>query len=340
MRYALVGLTAEIVADAVRPLHLKRLTVDIDGTVCSTGLKVQGARRGYNPHRRKVPSFYPITAFLAQTGHILRVKNRSGNVHDGKASMDFFRLVVGQIRATLGNVPLEFRLDGAFFRRDILTWLESRAEYAIKVPFWHWVGLKALVEQRRRWTWVGPDLQAFGAKVWLQPWKRHERVVIYRKKVRHKSPKNYQLDLFDPSNGHWEYSAIATNKTIDMRALWLFMAGRGAHEKALAELKTGLAFDSIPSMNYAANSAWQILVVLAHNLITNFQIATRATRRRRTPKATAIFDLKSIRTLRYELFNRAGILQRPNGRATLTLSKNLPTRRLFETIADKLAAAA
>jgi hypothetical protein len=301
---------------------------------------VQRARRGYNPHHRKVPSFYPITAYLAQTGHILRVKNRSGNVHDGKASMDFFRLVVAQIRTTLGNVPLEFRLDGAFFRRDILTWLESRAEYAIKVPFWHWVGLKALIEQRRRWTWVGPNLQAFESKVWLQPWQRRERVVIYRKKVWHKSPKNYQLDLFDPSNGHWEYSAIATNKTIDMCALWLFMAGRGAHEKALAELKTGLAFDSIPSMNYAANSAWQILVVLAHNLITNFQIATRATRRRRTPKATAIFDLKSIRSLRYELFNRAGILQRPNGRATLTLSKNLPTRRLFETIADKLAAAA
>jgi len=340
VRYALVCLTAEIVADAVRPLHLQRLTVDIDGTVCSTGLKVQRARRGYNPHRRKVPSYYPITAFLAQTGHILRVKNRSGNVHDGRASMDFFRLVVAQIRTTLGKVPLEFRLDGAFFRRDILTWLESRAEYAIKVPFWHWVGLKALIERRRRWTWVGPNLQAFQAKVWLQPWQRHERVVIYRKKVRHKSPKNYQLDLFDPSNGHWEYSAIATNKTIDMRALWLFMAGRGAHEKALAELKTGLAFDTIPSMNYAANSVWQILVVLAHNLITNFQIATRATRRRRTPKATAIFDLKSIRTLRYELFNRAGILQRPNGRATLTLSKNLPTRRLFETIADKLAAAA
>ena len=125
-----------------------------------------------------------------------------------------------------------------------------------------------------------------------------------------------------------------------MRALWHFMAGRGAHEKVLAELKTGLAFDSIPSMNHAANSTWQILVVLAHNLLTNFQIATRATRRRRTPKATAIFDLKSVRTLRYELFNRAGILQHPNGRATLTLSKNLPTRRLFENIAEKLAAAA
>ena len=243
VRYALQSLTAELVADAVRPLNLKCLTVDVDGTVFSTGLKVQGARRGYNPHRRKVPSYYPITAHLAQTGHILRVKNRSGNVHDGKASMDFFRLVVAQIRTTLGKVPLEFRLDGAFLRRDILTWLGSRADYAIKVPFWSWVGLKALIEKRRRWTWVGPNLQAFEAKVWLEPWKRHERVVIYRKKVQHKSPKNYQLDLFDPSNGHWEYSAIATNKTIDMRALWHVMAGRGPHEKtSLKTRRRGVVF--------------------------------------------------------------------------------------------------
>lgn len=125
-----------------------------------------------------------------------------------------------------------------------------------------------------------------------------------------------------------------------MRALWHFMTGRGAHEKALAELKTGLAFDTIPTQNYAANSARQILVVLTHNLLTSFQISTRATRRHRTRKATSIFDLRSIRTLRYELFNKAGVLQHPAGRAMLTLSKNLPTRRLFENIVDRLAQAA
>jgi hypothetical protein len=340
VRQALVGLNAEVIAESVRPMNLKCLTIDVDGTVCSTGLQVQWARRGYNPHRRKVPSYYPITALLAQTGHILRVKNRPGNIHDGKASMDFLRALVAQVRHTLGDARLEFRLDGAFFRREILSWLESRAEYAIKVPFYHWVGLKALIQSRRRWSWIGPDLQAFDTTVDLEPWDRRQRVVIYRKKVHHKSPKNYQLDLFDPSNGHWEYAAITTNKTIGMRALWHFMAGRGAHEKAIAELKTGLAFDTIPAQNYAANSAWQILVMLAHNLLTGFQIATRATRRNRTRKATALYDLKSVRTLRYELFNRAGILQHPEGRATLTLSRNLPTRRLFETIVDRLARAA
>ena len=40
----------------------------------------------------------------------------------------------------------------------------------------------------------------------------------------------------------------------------------------VAQLKTGLAFHSVPTQTYAANSAWQQLVVLAHNLLTNFQL--------------------------------------------------------------------
>jgi hypothetical protein len=340
VRLALQHFSADLVAEGIRTLGLKRLTVDVDGTVCSTGLQVERAQRGYNPHHRKVPSYYPVMAYIAQTGHVARVKNRPGNVPDGKDAVSFVRDVVTQIRDTIGNVPLEFRFDGAYFRRDLLDWLESRAEYAIKVPFWHWVGLRAVIQRRKRWRWIANDLQAFETRLPLEPWERIQRVVVYRRKVRHKSPKNYQLDLFDPSNGHWEYSAIATNKSIGMRALWKFMAGRGAHEKAIAELKSGLAFDTIPAQNYAANSAWQILVAMAHNLLVNFQIATRVARRHRTPKATAIIDLKSVRTLRFELFNRAGLLQHPAGRAVLTLSKNSPTRRIFSAILDKLAQAA
>ena len=40
------------------------------------------AFRGFNPHHRKEPSYYPLLAHVAQTGHILRLKNRLGNVRD------------------------------------------------------------------------------------------------------------------------------------------------------------------------------------------------------------------------------------------------------------------
>jgi hypothetical protein len=77
-------LNAGIVARVLPALGLRTLTIDVDGVVVSTGHQVERAFRGFNPHHRKVPSYSPILAHVAETTHILRVKNRSGNVHDGK----------------------------------------------------------------------------------------------------------------------------------------------------------------------------------------------------------------------------------------------------------------
>ena len=49
-------------------VHARTLTIDVDGTVLCTGSKVGGAARGYNPHHRKVPSYYPVTAFTSYIG--------------------------------------------------------------------------------------------------------------------------------------------------------------------------------------------------------------------------------------------------------------------------------
>ena len=81
-------------------------------------------------------------------------------------------------------------------------------------------------------------------------------VVAYRRRVRHETAKNFQLDLFDPSNGYYEYSSVVTNKVLGGKALWWFICGRGSHEKVYGELKRGFAFDCVPTMRYAANSAW------------------------------------------------------------------------------------
>lgn len=328
---ALLQVNAEVIAATVTALGLRRLTLDVDGSVLSTGLTVEWAQRGYNPHDRKAPSYYPITAHLAQTTQVVRVKNRPGNVHDGKASLPFLRNLFDQLEATIApGTVLEFRFDGAFFRDDVLSYVERRAEYAMKVPMYTWIGIKSLIGSQRKWIVIAPGLEAFETNHRLACWDRELRIAVYRKRVAHESPKNFQLDLFDPSDGHWEYSAIATNKAIGLRALWDFMCGRGSHEKTLAELKSGYAFDAIPTRNYAANSAWQILCALAHNLVAAFQVETGAAHRRLNAKRSPIVLLKRIATLRFEVFGRAGQLQTPNGRATLTLGRD--ARRPFERL--------
>jgi hypothetical protein len=48
---------------------------------------------------------------------------------------------------------------------------------------------------------------------------------------------------------------VVTNKALSGSALWLFMCGRGIHEKVYGQLKSAFAFDCVPTMRYAANSA-------------------------------------------------------------------------------------
>ena len=335
-------LNALIVAHVVLRLPLRTLTIDVDGTVVSTGLTVERARRGYNPHHRRVPSYYPITGYLAETGHVLRVKNRSGNVSDGKAGVPFLKDLLRQIDQTLGKgYRLNFRMDGAFFREDVISLVEKHnAGFAIKVPFYEWLGLKAMVQTRKRWKRVTEDVEFFEDAIPLTPWNSYLRVAIYRKKVRHKSPKNYQLDLFDPNDGYYEYSAIGSNLSLSAVKLWHFMCGRGAHEKMIGELKTGLAFDSIPTHHYSANSAWQQLVALAHNLLVNFQIEAGAQKKPRSRKRTALYILRSVQTLRFEVFNRAGQIVRPNGLSILRLAANEAIKRRLLQLALGLAHAA
>lgn len=336
------NLNAEIVGRVLRQLPLRTLTIDVDGTVVSTGLTVERAFRGYNPHHRKVPSYYPITAYAAESGHVLRVKNRSGNVHDGKTAVPFLRDLFAQIERTLGRgYRLQFRMDAAFFKQDVLRLLAARgAGFAIKVPFWGWLDLQSRIRERQRWQRIAAGVDGFDLVLALTPWNTFQRVAIYRKKVHHPTRKNYQLDLFDPDDGHWEYSAIASNLALTPERLWHFMCGRGMHEKVIGELKSSLAFATIPTHHYGANSAWQQIVVLAHNLLANFQIETAASRRGRSRKYTQLHPLQSAQTLRFELFHRAGEIVHPNGATLLRLPDNHHIRRRFEAIAARLPRAA
>ena len=333
---------ARVAARAIRHTGQRRLTIDVDGSVVSTGLQVAWAQRGFNPHRRKVPSYYPITAYEAQSGQVLRVQNRPGNIHDGKGAGRFLRDLFAQLRATLGAAyRLEFRMDGAFFRRDILDRLErAGAEYAIKVPFHPWLGLKGRVLQTRTWTRVTDDVTCAEHTVEVTCWQRRCRMVLYRRHVGHETAKNFQLDLFDPADGHYEYSAVVTNKALTGRYLWSFMCGRGGHEKAYGELKSGFAFASVPSFQYAANSAWQLLSVLAFNLMRSFQVAAGLTQRPFAARRRPLFAFRSIHTLRYELLHRAGLVLHPAGKPTLDVGTAAAVRHRFLAIDTRLPRAA
>jgi hypothetical protein len=336
----LVELNHDLVVETLGAWRLPRLTIDVDGTVVCTGAQVQWAFRGFNPHHRKHLSYYPLLAHVAQTGHILRLKNRPGNVHDSKQAVAFVRELIDSVRAGLGRaLPLEFRMDAAFFQRDILRLLAARGcAYAIKVGYWSWLPLKQLAAERRDWTPLAPGVTGFEHHLTIPQWDVDVRVMIYRKHVRHPSRKNFQLDLFTPDDGHFEYYAVATNLPVGLPALFAFVCGRGAQEKTIAELKGEFALDVVPTNHYGANSAWQQLSVLAHNLIRSFQLDTGAEPKCRSRKRTYAFLFRSMRTLRFLVIARAGRVVRIGGRTRLRLAQNPGVQQLYERLDRALAA--
>ncbi|NIM47696.1 MAG: IS1380 family transposase [Gemmatimonadales bacterium] len=341
IRERMSELLREVAYHTAREAALSRVTLDLDGTVLRTGLCAEGAERGFNPHHPKDKSYYPLTAHLAQTSQLLAVENRPGNVHDSEGALDLLSFLVDDVRSELVPRHLEVRLDGAFFRREILEFLEeSGVEYAIKAPLWDWLGIRDEIRCRQRWRRVRPGLQAFATRLRIPKWGLTLRVAIYRKHVSHRTRKNFQLDLFHPDDGHYEYSAVATNKRVRLRTLWDFMAGRGGHEKTLGELKQHLAFDTIPTQDWDANSAWLLISALTHNVVRQFQLSTGAPLRTNGAKRTYRWVLESLRTLRYELLNVPAKLAMPEGRTELRLAAAPETQRRITQILEALPKAA
>jgi hypothetical protein len=116
------------------------------------------------------------------------------------------------------------------------------------------------------------------------------------------------------------------------------MAGRGGHEKTLGELKQHLAFGCVPTQDWDANTSWQLLSALTHNLVRHFQVQTGAARRPNTRKRTCRYRFLSLQTLRFTLFDLPGRIAQPLGRAVLRIAASPSSRERVREIENALAA--
>jgi len=97
---------------------------------------------------------------------------------------------------------------------------------------------------------------------------------------------------------------------------------------------------AIPTNHREANSAWQMLCVLAFNLVRSFQIALGAPRRARTWKRTFGWVFQSLSTLRFELIHQPVRLVFPKGRAQLRFAVPLAAENRIEHALERIAAVA
>lgn len=334
-------LVRELVLERLVLLRPARITLDFDGSVISTGRRAEGTAVGYNREKKGQRSYYPLFCTVAQTGQVLDVLHRPGNVHDSRSAEEFIRTCIKEVRAVLGRVRIEARMDAAFYSAAIVRMLDGHdVEFTISVPFERLASLKAVIEGRKRWRPIEETTSFFEPHWKPKSWVRRHRLVVVRQETKVQDKQPLQLDLFVPHQRGYAFKAIVTNKKLCARKLLAFHNGRGSQESVFAELKSQAAMAYVPTRTLAGNQAYLLSAVLTHNLGRELHMVVEEPARATTEKRTACWPFTQLATLRQRILHRGGRLIRPGGRLTLAMSSNERVEHDLQRYLDALDRAA
>ena len=301
-----------LVLERLAVLALPRVTADFDGSVLSTGRHAEGTAVGFNKQKKGRRSYYPLFCTLAQTGQVLDLHHRPGNVHDSNGARAFIGQCHAAIRETLPGARLETRMDAAFFSEEIIDSLNREAvEFTASVPFERFTALKSMVESPQRWRKVNESLSYFEERWKPNSWSARYRFLFIRKRVHRQHKEPLQLDLFVPHEQGYDFKVIVTNKRLSAKRIVAFHEGRGSQEGIFAELKTHCQMDYVPVTTRVGNQPFMFSAILAHNLGRELQMMSSPPQRTTSPKRAVLWAFQQLDTLRRNLIQRAGRLVRP-----------------------------
>lgn len=328
-------LMSDQVLGRLQAAALPRLTLDFDGSVQSTTRRAEGTAVGFNKRKKGARSYYPLFCTIAQSGQVLDLLHRPGNVHDSHGARAFILQCVRLVRRRCPRAVIEVRMDSAFFSDEIVQALEAEGvEQSISVPFERFAQLKEKIVSRRRWTPCGEGMSFFELQWKPKSWPRRHRFLVIRQKTAKQRKGELQLDLFEPRDWDYQYKVIVTNKTTRAKAITSYHEGRGSQEGVFGELKTDVAMGHIPVRTRHGNQAYLLAGLMGHNLLRELQMRECPPQRSTTAKRAALWVFEQVGSLRQRVFHRAGRLTRPSGRLTLTINAPNSIRKHILSLRD------
>lgn len=317
------NLSESIVIDRLIEEDLARITLDFDGTVQSTTGHAEGSAVGFNKKKKGQRSYYPLLCTIAQTGQVLDVVHRPGNVHDSNGSIALIKEKIQMLKNSLNEVTLEARMDSAFFNeRTVVELIKHGVEFTQSVPFARLSELKSLIENRKRWHRLDSATRYFEMHWKPSAWSKTHRFIFIKTKKKKQQKGPIQLDLFEPYEYGYEFKVMITNKICRAKNVLKFHHGRGYQESIIAELKSNCHLDYIPVKKKTGNQLFMFAGIMAHNLQRELQMLTYQRDKKTTEKRKPLWTFKRLHTIRQHIIQRAGRLIRPNGKLTLTMSNN------------------
>jgi hypothetical protein len=329
---------SEIVVERLQVMALPRITLDFDGSVQSTKGHAEGTAAGFNKKKKGARSYYPLFCTIAQTGQVLDLLHRPGNVHDSRGARAFILQCVALIRQHCPHAVIEVRMDSAFFSDEIVHALDKEdVEFSISVPFERLPALKEKVESRRRWKSCGRGMSCFEIQWKPDKWENRFRFVVIRQEVAEQRKGELQLDLFEPRHWKYEYKVIVTNKGVTAKSVTRYHEGRGSQEGVFGELKTDVAMGHIPVRTRNGNQTYLLAGLIGHNLVRELQMRESPPQRKTVAKRATLWVFERIGSLRQRVFQRAGKLTRPDGYLTLTINASEPIRKKIVSLREAVS---
>ena len=230
-RYALQNNLIESARKSInanRKHRYQRFTIDLDSLPIMTyGHQYGSVYNGYYQYT----CFHPFVAMLAETGHILDIKLRPGNVHSADGLSDFLFPLIDDVQGKIGIVA-SVRGDAAMPSEDVMSELERRRigyVFRLKTN----AVLKRLAEPYLN---LDPE-DGFGDRVertvelsyQAESWSRPRRLVLV-------IVENAQGDLFEPYNYFFLITDWSENEMSGFE-LMEFYRQRGTMERWIGEFK-------------------------------------------------------------------------------------------------------
>jgi hypothetical protein len=236
--------------------------VAIDSTVATVfGQKIEGAERGYNPHKPGRNSYHPLLAVDVGSRSVVDGYLRPGSCASNDGLDGFIRKIVAE--ADRPGKQILFRLDKGLTSGAVLDTIEElRTGYVGKVKLTS--RILGQISRIKNWRSIGSGCFAANFRCQLQGWSHPRRFVVIERHLEPEKPCE-QLSMFDMLEGRYE--VMVTNQRLKAENIWRLYNRGVVVEQVIEEIKNDYAATGIRTNDFWANDALFQTGLIAYNLL-------------------------------------------------------------------------
>lgn len=251
-------------------LAFNNVTLDFDSTVMTRYGEQEGAKKGYNPHKKGRLSHHPLIAFIGETRMIANAWLRSGNTSSSSSFKEFLE----ETLRILENKRIGLlRGDSGFYSQTIFDLLEEKKLSYVIAARMH-KPLQLAIKEIKTWTVVDKGIWISEVYYQAQHWKNPRRIVVVKQYIPLRPKAGGKIiKLFDDTDYYenYRYHAFVTNQTLPAQQIWNQYKARGDAENRIKELKYDFAIAGFNVKEFYATEAAFRMVMMAYNLLSLFR---------------------------------------------------------------------